>query len=75
MRDLAWEFTSCGHTYSCMGIHANSGGVNAHGNSRMERGHEVSGETKTSSMSTLKRVWRPAVEENSPLQQASEKSA
>ena len=60
------------HINSCMGIHANSGGANAHGNSRMQRGHEVSGETKTSSMSTLNRVWRPAVGENSPLQQASE---
>ena len=61
-----------GHINSCMGIHANSGGANAHGNSRMERGCEVSRETKTSSMSTLSRVWRPAVGEISPLQQASE---
>ena len=38
----------------------------------MERGREVSGETKTSSMSTLSRIWRPAVGENSPIQQASE---
>ena len=60
------------HTNSCMGIHANSGGANAHGNSRMERGREVSGETKTSSMSTLSRVWRFAVGENFPLQQATE---
>ena len=57
---------------SCMGIHANSGGANAHGNSRVERGREVSGETKTSSTSTLSRVWRPAFGENFPLQQASE---
>ena len=48
------------------------GGANAHGNSRMQRGHEVSGETKTSSVSTLNRVWRPAVGEISPSQQASE---
>ena len=59
-------------TDSCMGIHANSRGASAHGNSRIERGHEVSRETKTSSMSTLSRVWRPAVGENFPLQQASE---
>ena len=63
------------HTDSCMGIHAYSGGANAHGNSRIERGHEVSGETKTSSMSTLSWVWRPAVGENFPLQQAVRKSA
>ena len=60
------------HTNSCMGIHANSGCANAHGNSRVERVREVSGETKTSSTSTLSRVWRPAVGENHPLQQASE---
>ena len=60
------------HTNSCMGIHANSGGANAHGNSRVERGREVSGKTKTSGTSTLSRVWRPAVGENFPLQQASE---
>ena len=47
-------------------------GANAHRNSRMERGREVSGETKTLSTSTLSRVWRPAVGENLPLQQASE---
>ena len=61
-----------GHTNSRMGIHANSGGANAHENSRIERGHEVSGETKTLSTSTLSGVWRPAVGENIPLQQASE---
>ena len=55
-----------------MGIHANSRGAIAHGNSRVERGREVSGETKTLSTSTLSRVWRPAVGENFPLQQASE---
>ena len=60
------------HTKSRMGIHANSGGANAHGNSRVERGREVSGETKTLSTSTLSRVWRPVDEENFPLQQASE---
>ena len=38
----------------------------------MERGREVSGETQTSSTSTLSGVWRPAEGENSPLQQASE---
>ena len=47
-------------------------GANAHGNSRMERGREFSGGTRTSSTSTLSRVWRPAVGENLPLQQASE---
>ena len=61
-----------GHDNSCMGIHANSRGAIAHGNSRVERGREVSGETKTLSTSTLSRVWRPAVGENFPLQQASE---
>ena len=61
-----------GHTNSCMGIHANSGGASAHGNSRVERRREVSGETKTLSTSTLSTVWRPAVGENLPLQQASE---
>ena len=45
------------HTNSCMGLHANSRGAGAHGNSRVEGGHEVSGETKTSSTSTLSRVW------------------
>ena len=60
------------HTNSCMGLHANSRGASAHGNSRVEGGHEVSGETKSSSTSTLSRVWRPAVGENPPLQQASE---
>ena len=39
----------------------------------MERGHEVSRETKTLSVSTLNRVWCPAVGKNSPLQQASER--
>ena len=48
------------------------GGASAHGHSRMERGREVSGETKTSSTSTLSGVWRPAVGEVSPLQRASE---
>ena len=38
----------------------------------MERGREVFGERKTSSVSTLSLVWRPAVGENLPLQQASE---
>ena len=38
----------------------------------MERGLEVSGETKTLSASTLSKVWRPAVGENLLLQQASE---
>ena len=61
-----------GHTNSCMGIHANSGGASAHGNSRVERGREVSGETKTLSTRTLSRVWRLAVGENILLQQASE---
>ena len=61
-----------GHTNSCMGIHANSGDASAHGKSRVERGREVSGETKTLSTSTLSRVWRPLVGENIPLQQASE---
>ena len=60
------------HINSCMGIRANSGGANAHGNPRMERGHDVSGETKTSSMSTLSRVWGLAVGENFELQKASE---
>ena len=60
------------HTDSCMVIHASSGGANAHGNSRMESGLEVPGETKTSSMGALSGVWRPAVGENLPLQQASE---
>ena len=60
------------HDNSCMEIHANSRGAIAHGNSRVERGREVSGETKTLSTSTLSRVWRPAVGENLPLQQASE---
>ena len=32
-----------GHVNSCMGIHANSRGASAHGNSRMERGREVLG--------------------------------
>ena len=54
------------------GIHADSGGASALGNSRVERGREVPGETKTLSTSTLSRVWRPAVGENLPLQQASE---
>ena len=61
-----------GHTNSCMGVHANSGGASAHWNSRVERGREVPGETQTSSTSTLSRVWRPAVGENLPLQQVSE---
>ena len=61
-----------GHDNSCIGIHANSRGAIAHGNLRVERGREVSGETKTLSTSTLSRVWRPAVGENFPLQQASE---
>ena len=61
-----------GYTNSCMGIRANSGGANAHENSRVERGREVSGETKSLSTSTLSRVWRPAVGEILPLQQASE---
>ena len=61
-----------GHNNSCTGIHANSGCANAHWDSRMERGREVAGETKTSSMSSLSRVWRPAVGENLPSQQASE---
>ena len=69
----AWEFTTYGtrliHVWGCMLIH---GGAIAHGNSRMERGREVSGETKTLSTSTLSRVWRPAVGENLPLQQALE---
>ena len=60
------------HEKSCVGIHANSRGASAHGNSRLERGCEVSGETKTLSTSTLSRVWRLAVGENLPLQQASE---
>ena len=38
----------------------------------MERGLEVSGQTKTSITRILNGVWRPAVGENSPLQQASE---
>ena len=50
-----------GRDNSCMGIHASSRGAIAHGNSRVERGREVSGETKTSSTSTLSGVWRPAV--------------
>ena len=58
-----------------MGIHANSGGAKAHGNSRIERGHEVSGETKTSSMSTLSRVWRPAVAEKLSITAGVRKSA
>ena len=41
-----------GHDNSCMEIHANSRGAIAHGNSRVERGREVSGETKTFSTST-----------------------
>ena len=61
-----------GHDNSCMRIHAKSRGSSAHWNSRVERGREVSGETKTLSTSILSRVWRPAVGENLPLQQASE---
>ena len=61
-----------GYSNSCMGIHANSRGASADGNSRMGRGRGDSGEIKTSSMRTLSGGWRPAVEESSPLQQASE---
>ena len=61
-----------GHDNSWMGILPNPLGAIAHGNSRVERGREVSGETKTLSTSTLSRVWRPVVGENLPLQQASE---
>ena len=60
------------HVNSCMGIHADSRGASAHGNSRLERGREVSGETETSSTCTLSGVWRPAVGDISSLQQASE---
>ena len=51
------------------------GGANAQENSRMERGREVSGETKTSSMSTPSRVWRPAVVENFSFTAGVRKSA
>ena len=56
-----------GHVDSCTGVHAGSSGASAHGNSRVGRGLEVCGETRTSSMSTLSWVWRPAVGKSSPL--------
>ena len=59
-----------GRVDSCTGVHANSRGASADGNSRVGRGLEVCEETRSSSMSTLSWVWRPAVGLSSPLQQA-----
>ena len=61
-----------GHDNSCTGVHAYSRGASTHGNSRVSRGRDEPGGTKTLSTSTLSEVWLPAVIETSPLQQSSE---
>ena len=58
------------HDNSCIGIHANSSGTIACGNSR---GHDGRGEMKLLSTSSLSKVWRPAAGESAPLQQPSER--
>ena len=59
------------HDNSCTGVHANSSGTIACGNSRVGRGHDEPGGTKPLSTRTRCKVWRPAVGESAPLQQAS----